>query len=445
MREQLSTILGHVQELSKLDLGDVLPTAHALDLANSVRADRSRPSWPRETSCGGPGSGGRRLRGAANGMIDTSGLSAERCVELLDAREVSCRELVDGVPRPDRPRKSCAPRLPAHAPRRRAPEADARDRDGRSGLEASRSRSRTSSARKGEETTAGSRILEGHVPIYDGGCVTASRAPGSSRSAKRTWTSSRWARRPRTRRSGSPATLGSRARARRLVGRLVGGGRGRASRRSRSGTDTGGSIRQPAALCGVVGIKPTYGPVSRYGLIAFASSLDQIGPFALTVRDCALLLQVIAATTRCDATSVELPEPIVVPDAGDLRGVRDRRAGRAAGEGIEPEIRAAVHEAVAPLSRAGRGRRGHAAARADTRCPPTTSSLPPRRRPTSRATTACATAPRRGGEDTVIEMFGRTRAEGFGAKVKRRIMLGTYALSAGYYDAYYGRRKRCGP
>jgi aspartyl-tRNA(Asn)/glutamyl-tRNA(Gln) amidotransferase subunit A len=209
------------------------------------------------------------------------------------------------------------------------------------------------------------------------------------------------------------------------------------------GTDTGGSIRQPAAFCGVVGLKPTYGRVSRYGLVAFASSLDQVGPFAWTVRDAALLLQVIAGHDPLDATSLDAP----VPDYGaaldrPIRGLKIGVPDEYFTEGMDDDIETAVRAALDVLAREG-------------------AEIVPVSLPTSRYGLAAyyIIAPAEassnlarydgvkyglrapGGRD-LIDMYGKTRAAGFGAEVKRRIMLGTYALSAGYYDAYYGKAQK---
>jgi aspartyl-tRNA(Asn)/glutamyl-tRNA(Gln) amidotransferase subunit A len=192
-----------------------------------------------------------------------------------------------------------------------------------------------------------------------------------------------------------------------------------------------------------VGAKPTYGTVSRYGLIAFASSLDQIGPFALTVRDCALLLQVICGKDGCDATSVELPEPIGVPDASDLRGVRIGVPADLLAQGIEPGVRDAFDAGL-------RAAEGLGADVVEVSLPHAGYALPAYY--LIAPAEASANLSRFDGVryglrlqeegDTVVDMYGRTRAAGFGAEVKRRIMLGTYALSAGYYDAYYGMAQK---
>ena len=208
------------------------------------------------------------------------------------------------------------------------------------------------------------------------------------------------------------------------------------------GSDTGGSIRQPAALCGVVGLKPTYGRVSRYGLVAFASSLDQIGPFTKNVRDAASLLRVISGQDRRDSTSV--PEP--VPDYGALLqgGIRGLKLGLPKEyfiAGIDPEVRAAVDAAIRHLEKLG-------AELVEISLPHTEYAV---------ATyyivaTAEASANlarfdgiryglREEGADP-IELYSRTRGAGFGAEVKRRIILGTYVLSSGYHDAYYLRAQK---
>jgi aspartyl-tRNA(Asn)/glutamyl-tRNA(Gln) amidotransferase subunit A len=210
------------------------------------------------------------------------------------------------------------------------------------------------------------------------------------------------------------------------------------------GSDTGGSIRQPAAFCGIVGVKPSYGRVSRYGLIAFASSLDQVGPFARDVRSAARVLEVIAGADHHDATSAERP-------VGDYVGAceRDTRALRIGvpeeyfAEGLDPEVAAAVRAAVERLAREG--------------CEVRPVKLPHTRYGVSTyyiVATAEASSnlarfdgvrfglrmePERG---DLSAMYGATRDAGFGAEVKRRILLGTYVLSAGYYDAYYRRAQR---
>lgn len=203
------------------------------------------------------------------------------------------------------------------------------------------------------------------------------------------------------------------------------------------GSDTGGSIRQPAALCGVVGLKPTYGRVSRYGLVAFASSLDQIGPFAYTARDAALLLSVIAGRDVRDATSA----PVEVPDylgalEGGIQGLRIGLPREYYGRGLEEPVRRAVEEAIRVLKDLG-------ASVLDVSLPHTEYCLA--------AYYLVATAEAssnlarfdgveyglRAPAENLNAMYEATRAAGFGPEVKRRIMLGTYALSAGYYDAYY--------
>jgi aspartyl-tRNA(Asn)/glutamyl-tRNA(Gln) amidotransferase subunit A len=209
------------------------------------------------------------------------------------------------------------------------------------------------------------------------------------------------------------------------------------------GTDTGGSIRQPAALCGVVGMKPTYGAVSRHGLIAFGSSLDQIGPFALTVRDAAIALQVVAGRDRCDSTSVDLPEPVRLPDAESLRGVTIGLPTDLFELGIEDGVRASFDAAI-------RQAEGLGATVREITLPSARHALPAYYliNPAEASSNLARFDGVRYGlrleepGDTIVDMYGRTRSAGFGAEVKRRIMLGTYVLSAGYYDAYYGTAQR---
>jgi aspartyl-tRNA(Asn)/glutamyl-tRNA(Gln) amidotransferase subunit A len=204
------------------------------------------------------------------------------------------------------------------------------------------------------------------------------------------------------------------------------------------GSDTGGSIRQPASFCGVVGLMPTYGRVSRYGLIAFASSLDHIGPLAKTVKDAAIVLRTIAGRDPMDSTSADVPVPDYVAECDKpVRGMKIGVAKEYFGEGLDDEVRQAVEAAIDKLKSLG--------------CEIVPVSLPhtPYAIPTyyliatAEASSNLARydgvrySYRAAGVKSLSEMYRRSRDEGFGAEVKRRIMLGTYALSAGYYDAYY--------
>ena len=205
------------------------------------------------------------------------------------------------------------------------------------------------------------------------------------------------------------------------------------------GSDTGGSIRQPAALCGVVGVKPTYGLVSRYGLVAFASSLDQIGPFSTTVADAALLLDAIGGHDPRDSTSIDRPyEPVgPVLDQG-VAGLRVGLVTELMGEGIAPDVAARVREAADALAAAG-------AEIVEVSVPAVTYGLSayyliaPAEASSNLARYDGVRYGLRVDAPTTAEMYDATRTAGFGDEVKRRIMLGTYALSAGYYDAYYGK------
>jgi|HubBroStandDraft_3_1064219.scaffolds.fasta_scaffold18021_2 aspartyl-tRNA(Asn)/glutamyl-tRNA(Gln) amidotransferase subunit A len=214
------------------------------------------------------------------------------------------------------------------------------------------------------------------------------------------------------------------------------------------GTDTGGSIRQPAALCGIVGMKPTYGSVSRYGMIAFASSLDQAGPLTRDVRDAALLLGHMVGHDPCDATSLRFPHTIELPTAERLDGVRlgvpEELAGASSleGEGIEAGVLDAFRAALARAEELG-------AQVSDVRLPHAPHALsayyviaPAEASSNLARFDGVRYGLRAADAADLLDMYTRTRHDGFGAEVKRRIMLGTYALSSGYYDAYYDRAQR---
>jgi aspartyl-tRNA(Asn)/glutamyl-tRNA(Gln) amidotransferase subunit A len=208
------------------------------------------------------------------------------------------------------------------------------------------------------------------------------------------------------------------------------------------GTDTGGSIRQPAALCGIVGLKPTYGAVSRYGMIAFASSLDQAGPLTRDVSDAALLFAQMVGQDPCDATSLAFPEEIATPSAERLDGVRLGVPAELTGEGVEPGVLDAFRATLARAEELG-------ASIQEVRLPHAPHALSayyvlaPAECSSNLARFDGVRYGRRAENPAdLLDMYTRTRHDGFGPEVKRRIMLGTYALSAGYYDAYYGRAQR---
>jgi aspartyl-tRNA(Asn)/glutamyl-tRNA(Gln) amidotransferase subunit A len=208
------------------------------------------------------------------------------------------------------------------------------------------------------------------------------------------------------------------------------------------GSDTGGSIRQPAALCGVVGVKPTYGAVSRYGLVAFASSLDQIGPFANTVEDAALLLEAISGHDVRDSTSIPQAGSPLTPHLSDgVDGLRIGIVSEFLGDGIAPDVAARTREAAEALSAAG-------AKVSDASVPAAIYGLSayyviaPAEASSNLARYDGVRFGLRVEAATTPEMYEATRTAGFGDEVKRRIMLGTYALSAGYYDAYYGTAQK---
>jgi aspartyl-tRNA(Asn)/glutamyl-tRNA(Gln) amidotransferase subunit A len=208
------------------------------------------------------------------------------------------------------------------------------------------------------------------------------------------------------------------------------------------GTDTGGSIRQPAALCGIVGLKPTYGAVSRYGMIAFASSLDQAGPLTRDVCDAALLLSHMVGRDARDATSLEFPHAIELPTTERLDGVRLGVPEELTGAGVEPGVLEAFHASIVRAQELG-------AQVSEVRLPHAPHALsayyviaPAECSSNLARFDGVRYGMRAEGALELVDMYTRTRHDGFGAEVKRRIMLGTYALSSGYYDAYYGRAQR---
>jgi aspartyl-tRNA(Asn)/glutamyl-tRNA(Gln) amidotransferase subunit A len=291
---------------------------------------------------------------------------------------------------------------------------------------------------RGIPTTCSSRILEGWRPPYDGTVVERLRAAGAIVIGKTNL--DEFAMGSSTENSAFGPTRNPHD-----PSRVPGGSSGGSAAAVAAGfatlgfgSDTGGSIRQPAALCGVVGVKTTYGVVSRYGLIAFASSLDQIGPFSHTVADAAVTVEVIGGHDPNDSTSIPLPAPALMATLDD--GVEGLRVGRITDlpEGADPDVLERVEEAFAALSDAG-------AKIVDVEVPAFTYGLTayyliaPAEASSNLARYDGVRYGLRVDAPDTNAMYMATREAGFGDEVKRRIMLGTYALSAGYYDAYYGK------
>lgn len=291
---------------------------------------------------------------------------------------------------------------------------------------------------KGLRTTAGSKILQNFVPPYTSTAVARLEAAGAVVLGKMNCDEFAMG-------SSNENSAYRPVRNPRDTTRVPGGSSGGSAAAVAAGTavatlgsDTGGSIRQPAAFCGVVGLMPTYGRVSRYGLIAFASSLDHVGPLTKTVKDAAILLREIAGRDPLDSTSADVPVPNYVQEIGKpVKGLRVGVPKEYFGEGLDDQVRKSVDAAIQQLAQLG--------------CEIVTISLPHTKYAiptyyviaTAEASSNLARYDgvrygyRAKNAHSLSEMYRHTRDEGFGPEVKRRIMLGTYALSAGYYDAYY--------
>ena len=296
---------------------------------------------------------------------------------------------------------------------------------------------------RGVRTTAGSKILENFIPPYD--CTAAARMEAAGAIVLGKLNCDEFAMGSSNENSAYGPVRNPHDKS-----RVPGGSSGGSAAAVAAGlavatlgSDTGGSIRQPASFCGVVGLMPTYGRVSRYGLIAFASSLDHIGPLTRTVKDAAIILRVIAGRDPLDSTSADVPVPDYEVDlAKPVSGLKIGVPQEYFGEGLDPEVRTAVEAGIDKLLAAG--------------CEIIPISLPHSKYaiPTYYViATAEASANlarfdgvryghRSKNARTLSEMYRRSRDEGFGPEVKRRIMLGTYALSSGYYDAYYQKAQR---
>ncbi len=295
---------------------------------------------------------------------------------------------------------------------------------------------------EGVPSQSGSRILEGYLPPYTASVVRRLQGAGASLLAKTNQDEFAMGSSNENSAYGAVRNPWDRE-------RVPGGSSGGSAAAVAAGlapwalgTDTGGSIRQPAALCGIVGMKPTYGSVSRYGMIAFASSLDQAGPLTRDVRDAALLLRHMVARDECDATSLQFPGQISLPSTERLDGVRLGVPEELSGEGIEAGVLDAFRAALAQAEDLG-------AQISEVRLPHAPHALsayyviaPAEASSNLARFDGVRYGLRAADASDLLDMYTRTRHDGFGAEVKRRIMLGTYALSSGYYDAYYGRAQR---
>jgi aspartyl-tRNA(Asn)/glutamyl-tRNA(Gln) amidotransferase subunit A len=295
---------------------------------------------------------------------------------------------------------------------------------------------------EGVVTTAGSRILEGHRPLYTATAVQKLVEAGAEVLGKTNM--DEFAMGSSNENSAYGPVLNPWDRARVPGGSsggsaaVVGGGLAPCA----IGTDTGGSIRQPAALCGIVGLKPTYGAISRYGMIAFASSLDQCGPLARDVTDAALLLGAMQGRDPCDSTSVGIEGGVEAPRREDLKGLRFAVPAELGHDAIEAGVRDVFEATLQRIEGLG----GEVAEAALPHAEHGISAyyvIAPAEASSNLARYDGVRYGMRTGEaGDLINMYEATRAEGFGEEVKRRIMLGTYALSSGYYEAYYGRAQK---
>jgi aspartyl-tRNA(Asn)/glutamyl-tRNA(Gln) amidotransferase subunit A len=296
---------------------------------------------------------------------------------------------------------------------------------------------------EGTPTTAGSRILEGYIPPYTAAAVRRLDEAGARVLGKTNM--DEFAMGSSNENSGYGPVLNPWDRT-----RVPGGSSGGSAAAVAGGlapcaigTDTGGSIRQPASLCGIVGLKPTYGAISRYGMIAFASSLDQCGPLTRDVTDAALLLAAMEGRDPCDSTSVGIEGGIVAPRREDLAGLRFGVPSELATAAMDAGVRAVFEATLTQIEALG----GEIVT--DVALPSAEHGIsayyviaPAEASSNLARYDGVRYGVRSGGDGDLLEMYETTRAEGFGTEVKRRIMLGTYALSSGYYEAYYGQAQK---
>jgi aspartyl-tRNA(Asn)/glutamyl-tRNA(Gln) amidotransferase subunit A len=364
-------------------------------------------------------------------VIDTLRLTAEEAMGLVDRGEVSSRELHGAYLAATEERD---PELHAYLRTIAASDGDG------GGVPIAFKDVITT---RGVETTAGSRILSGYIPLFDATVAARCREAGLPFLGKTNM--DEFAMGSSTENSAFGPTRNPWD-----PERVPGGSSGGSAAAVAAGlapwalgSDTGGSVKQPAALCGIVGLRPTYGTVSRYGIVAFASSLDQVGPMTKTVRDCALLYRIVAGRDPCDSTTVDLPHPVEIPEREDLRGLRiGVPKEMVEAEGIEDGVREAVERAIELAQELGADVGECTLPRSMRYGLPCYYLVAPSEASSNLARYDGVRYGFRAPETERVRMYERTRDEGFGDEPKRRIMLGTYALSAGYYEAYYGQAQK---
>ncbi|HEY6963229.1 MAG TPA: Asp-tRNA(Asn)/Glu-tRNA(Gln) amidotransferase subunit GatA [Gaiellaceae bacterium] len=356
--------------------------------------------------------------------IDTLRLTAEEAKRLLDTKQISSTELFEAYASQDDELHAFLYRC---------------DDDGADGIPLA---VKDVIGTKGIPTTAGSKILESYVPVYDATVISNAKAHGLKVLGKTN--TDEFAMGSSTENSAYGPTRNPWDLER------VPGGSGGGSAAAVSGglapwalgSDTGGSVKQPAALCGHVGLRPTYGTVSRYGVIAFASSLDQVGPVAKNVRDCALLYSIISGNDPCDSTTVDVPA-VELPTVQDLKGLRIGVPKEMNGvAGIEPGVQAAVQKTLELAESLGASVEECSLPRSVDYGVACYYLVAPAEASSNLARyDGVRYGLREDGAD-FREMVMKTRDAGFGDEPKRRIMIGAYALSSGYYDAYYGTAQK---
>ena len=462
MARELSDVLDHIEKIRELDLKGVPPTSHVVDAPAPLRPDEPEPCLPREavlSSAPEPVMGalefparaqpddsrglhqaspdGERRPGASGMTTQLIELTASQAADAVRAGEIDPTELFDAYRERARRDELNAFTWVADGP-------PAPPQGGYGPLQGVPFAVKDLFCTEGVPSQAGSRILEGYRPPYTATVVRRLADAGAPLLGKTN--QDEFAMGSSTENSGFGPSLNPWDRT-----RVPGGSSGGSAAAVAAGmapwaigTDTGGSIRQPASLCGVVGLKPTYGACSRYGMIAFASSLDQAGPLTRDVTDAALLFAHMVGRDPCDSTSLEFPDEVVRPRSESLRGIRlgvpeELTAPEGGGE---EGVKARFEETLALAQELGASvqacRLPHAphALSAYYLIAPAEAS----------ANLARFDGVRYGlrvdGDADLLTMYTRTRAAGFGQEVKRRVMLGTYALSSGYYDAYYGTAQK---